>query len=220
MRRRGIVALAVAAALVWGCLSRPYPERQRFVLHVERPGLPSVDAPPPGAGLPAPEEQVLRVGRVRVSPLFERRRFVYRTEEGRFEEDFFHEFFVPPGRLVQREVRSWLGAAGLFHAVLDVDDPGRAGWVLEARVTELYGDRRGEPRAVMSIEFSLLERREGGLELAMRQAYREALELGTSDPAGLRAGWTDALASILGHLEADLRRQLASEEPDAAEPAG
>ncbi|MEN8183807.1 MAG: ABC-type transport auxiliary lipoprotein family protein [Myxococcota bacterium] len=219
MSARGIVAVLVGVVVV-GCLSRPYPERQRFVLQVERPGLPSVDAPPPGTSLAVAEGEVLRVGRVRVSPLFERRRFVYRTAEGRFEEDFFHEFFVPPGTILQRETRNWLAASGLFPTVLRSGDPGAADWLLEARVTELYGDRRAEPRAVLSIEFSLLDDRSGSLTPVLRRAYSEQVGVERGDPEGFQAGWGDALARILAALEADLRRELAVQQTVSEEPAG
>lgn len=211
MRSREPVAtvlLLAGVSLLGACLSRPYPERERFVLHAERPGLPAVSAPPPAASPGRVEGEVLRVSRVRVSPLFERRGFVYRTDENRFEEDFFHGFFLPPGRIVQRETHSWLATSGLFPTVLRGGDPGSADWVLDAKVTELFGDRRGEPLAVMSIEFSLLDDREGKLELVAHQAYREAIPVERGDPKAFQAGWREALSRILSDLETDLGREL------------
>ena len=76
---RGAILLlaALGAALAAGCLSRSYPERQRFHLEAVRPGPPETAC-----------DCSARVERVRVAQLFENRSFVYQTEAGTAQEDF------------------------------------------------------------------------------------------------------------------------------------
>ncbi len=113
MRRRPLRPAASGLALALGALltpagcsvSQPVPERVRYVLSAERE-----PAEGPGAA------GMLRVGRVRVAPLSERKGFVYRTGERTYETDFFHEFFAPPSTLLRDQVAAWLAAGGAFSS--------------------------------------------------------------------------------------------------------
>ena len=76
---RRLLLIALLAGIPLGCLSKSYPERQRYVLDPGRSELPHVAAAAGASGAGEAPMGALRVGRVRVSPLFERKRFVYRT---------------------------------------------------------------------------------------------------------------------------------------------
>jgi hypothetical protein len=199
------VALLALVALGAGCvraLSREYPEKQRFLLEVERPAS-ALDGPglASGAG-------VLRVDRIRVSPLFERKRFVYRTTDQVYEDDFYHEFYVAPNVLVRTATREWMSASPVFASVLDAGERGEPDWFLEGRVMELYGDLRDAalPRAVLAIEYTLIDARSQRLEVAFQRRYRAEVDASAATAENIVAGWNQSLVRILSDLEGDLRR--------------
>ena len=201
MRRRPLRPAASGLALALGALltpagcsvSQPVPERVRYVLSAERE-----PAEGPGAA------GMLRVGRVRVAPLSERKGFVYRTGERTYETDFFHEFFAPPSTLLRDQVAAWLAAGGAFSSVRK-DGGGDADWLLEGRAHQLYADLRGDtPASVLSLEFTLLSAR--SLEERFRRRYDARIEVPGGEPGKLVEAWSQGLADVLGQLEADLRR--------------
>jgi ABC-type uncharacterized transport system auxiliary subunit len=193
-RRRTALALAALVAEAGGCLTRSYPEKQRFVLALERPGEPVAS----GAG-------VLEVRRVRVAPPFEQKSFVYRTGESTFTEDFYHEFFAPPGLLVQGAALAWLEQAGLFESVTATGDLGVA-WRLELEVDLLYADLRdaSAPSGVIAMRAKLLDTRASAVEVPLRRRYAAEIAAADARPASLARAWSAALGEILGELEADL----------------
>jgi uncharacterized lipoprotein YmbA len=213
--RRMVVGAAVTLCVMMaGCLSKKYPVKQRHVMRIQRAGA----STPASLG-------VLRVGRMRVSPLFERKGFVYRTGDTTFEQDFYNEFFVPPGVLLRKATLDWMGASSLFSSVIDAADAATANWLLQGRMEKLYGDfRDGDaPRAVLAIEFTLLDLASPQHDVALRKTYAREVEAAVASPAAVMAAWNQALSQILAELEADLRREaLASSTAgdDTASAAG
>jgi ABC-type uncharacterized transport system auxiliary subunit len=205
---RRMLLLAALALIPLGCLSKSYPERQRFVLDAGRSELPAVEAAAaaqavkgrsqePGAGS-------LRVGQIRVSPLFERKRFVYRTGESTLEEDFYNEFYAPPAQILREATFDWMSTSPLFQVVVEDAPYAAADWLLEGRVERLYADLRSEiaPQSVMVIEFSLLRTRTN--EAAFSKRYVAATEIPRRDPSSVVSGWNESLARILSEFEADM----------------
>ncbi len=196
--RRLLVALGCAALLGTGCLSKSFPEKRRFQWTPERSG----------EALAACECS-LRIERVRVARAFERRRFVYRTGEGTFEEDFYNEFYSPPGMEVRKAAGHWLDDSGAFARILGATDVARADWLLQGRVNELYADvREREARAVLEVEFTLLDARPNRPVEAFRKRYGAASPTERSAD-GIHAAWGRGLEQILAELEQDLRVHLA-----------
>jgi cholesterol transport system auxiliary component len=201
MQRLGalLFAAGVALAAPLGCLSQKPPEKQRFVFDARREA-------------PAPSKQgvgVLRVDRIRVSPLFERKGFVYRTAESSYQDDFYNEFFAPPGVLLRQATLEWLSQASAFASVSDSTHPGDATWLLEGHVGSLYGDLRdpSAPRAVMEIEFTLLYAK--SLNVRFRKFYSASVAVDDGSAPAIMAGWNEALAQILAELEVDVRERRA-----------
>ena len=206
MRRAALPTLCAAALLAAGCLSpQPAPRVVFYALRAER----AAPAQEP------PVAEALRVERVRVAPLFERKGFVYRTGERAFEGDFYHRFAAPPGVLVREALADWLEQSGLFAEVLRDGDPQRARWWLEGRVTALYADLRdpAAPQAVLEAELALVDASSPTLETRLRRRYRAEIPT-SADPAALAEAWTRGLAQILAELEGDLRAALPAEAAD------
>jgi len=197
----GVVLLCAAAVLLpaAGCFSRKFPEKALYFVEVQRPGEVA------GEG-----DGVLRLARVQVAPMFERKGFVYRTGGGRYEEDFYNEFFAPPAAMIQRATRDWLARSAIFLAVLDPADRAVADWYLQTRVIDLYGDARDVSAltAELAIEYTLVRREKLGADVVFRKQYAESERLAVESNEELVRGWERALARILETLEADVRARL------------
>ena len=213
------MALAVLGVLAFvipiGCISRSPPEKQQFMIVVERPeaGSSAAEADPvsparTGLG-------VLRVTRVRVASTFERKGFVYRTDETTYERDFYNEFFAPPGILIREAVGGWLAGSSVFSSVTGASDPSPADWLLEARVHELYADvrDRNATRCMIRVVFKVLDAWAPRLEVAFDRTYSAEVEAENRSAAGIAAAWNVGLRQIFVELEADLRAEMRPRKP-------
>jgi cholesterol transport system auxiliary component len=207
VRRALAAALAALALACAGALERRPPEKQRFVF-----------APPPPHSGPVAGAGVLRVGRVRISPLFENMGFAYRVGNDRYESDFYNEFFAPPSQMLRETLVDWLGDARLFVSV-GIGAAPPPDWLLEADVRSLYGDRRDPqtPQAVLAAVFRLLDARGSQLQLVLERSYDEREPATDGSPRALVDAWNRALGRVLVALEGDLRAALeARPRPGAA----
>ena len=114
-----MLLLIALAATVAGCFRRQFPERRLYVLNVERTEVAR-----------ARSSAVVRVGRVRAEPQYERKGFVYRTGDSTFADDFYNAFYVSPAQMVRSTMHEWLAASGMFTLVADVDSLVGADWLL------------------------------------------------------------------------------------------
>ena len=60
---------------------------------------------------------VLAVSRLRVSPRYNAKSFVYRLSASKYEQDYYNQFLVAPGDILTEEVRQGLAKAQLFRLV-------------------------------------------------------------------------------------------------------
>jgi ABC-type uncharacterized transport system auxiliary subunit len=190
-----LAALALAGCTTTTLLERPVPEKQRFVL--------SSSAPIPEAGaIPG----VLRVDRVRVSPLFDSKGFVYRTGEDTFSSDFYHEFFAPPGEVLREAVIDWFEAASLFETVQPGSLPA-PDWTLALDVERIYADRRdpAAPVAVLTVTARLVDPTTPTLEVRLRRRYEQVEPVADGSAQALVDAWGRALGRTLAELAPDLR---------------
>jgi len=191
-----LLALLLLCVWVGGCIGQEVPRRTRYVLDVTRQG--------PAAPLARGN---LRLGRVGVDPRFERKGFVYQTGETVYESDFYHEFYSPPGILVRELTGKWLDASKVFSAVLATPDSRETQWALEASIERLFVDLRdpGAPRAVIQIEFSVVNVASSTPDAVFVRRYGAALKVADRQPESFVAGWSEGLTRILTSLESDLR---------------
>ena len=190
-------ALLVLAAVLGGCsLKKQAPAKLRYLVEAKRSGESKAGA----------AQATLHVRNLQVAAPFVGRGFVYRNSDQEYETDFYHEFLVAPQPMLTEQVRQWLGASGLFRAVLGPASKLDSTRSLEGNVTALYGDLRdtAAPRAVLEIHFVLVNDQGPSLEIAFQKSYRQEAQLGTRSPDALVVGWGSALAKVLAELERDL----------------
>jgi cholesterol transport system auxiliary component len=183
-----------------GCfdLKKSYPEKRSFVLDV---GAPQQETPSKG-------DMVLRIHKLRVSPLFAGRAMVYRVADLQYESDFYDEWFLAPATLVTQQVHHWLSRSTGFQLVISGTNHVEPTHLLEGTVTEFYGDFRDAPRAVFGLELLLLDALHERQPF-FRRTYHQDMPLSDRSPDALARGLTEALRVIL----TDVAKDLAAVEP-------
>jgi len=173
-----------------------YPEKRSYVLEVKRKG----DA------RPTEVERPLIVPRFRVASPYAGKGFVYRKDRATYESDYYNEFFALPGAMLTEAAREWFTQSGLFRIVPDSADLAGPFYSLKGTVMALYGDFTESRRAyaVIEIEFSVTREDQSRSQVLYGKRFSERVPLRGDSAEGLVAGWNEALAKILGALEADL----------------
>ena len=186
--------LAVIMMCPTGCLDlkKSYPEKRSFVLDV---GAPPQETPANGA-------IVLKINKLRVSPLFAGRAMVYRVADLQYESDFYDEWFVAPGTLVTQQVHQWLSRSAGFETVVVGTNHVEPTHLLEGTVTEFYGDFRAAPRAVLGLELHLLDAIHE--RQFFRRTYHQDVPLSDQSSEALARGLTEALRAVLVDVVKDI----------------
>jgi ABC-type uncharacterized transport system auxiliary subunit len=123
--------------------------------------------------------------------------------------DFYNEWTAPPAELVEEAIRRWLGASGLFSAVVAPGSRATSELIMETELTALQVNLvRGEARAALSAV--LLDGGASGRVLAQfTPSGTVALPAGSREdptPEESAAAMTRALAAALADLEQALAR--------------
>ena len=200
--------LAVIMMCPTGCLDlkKSYPEKRSFVLDV---GAPPQETPANGA-------IVLKINKLRVSPLFAGRAMVYRVADLQYESDFYDEWFVAPGTLVTQQVHQWLSRSAGFEMVVVGTNHVEPTHLLEGTVTEFYGDFRAAPRAVLGLELHLLDAIHE--RQFFRRTYHQDVPLSDQSSDALARGLTEALRAVLVDVAKDIAAVELVRTPRSSRP--
>jgi cholesterol transport system auxiliary component len=155
--------------------------------------------PPPPAPATARRPETLSMGRVLVAPAFASKALVFRLDDVRYTADFYHAFIAEPGDLLGSRMAGWLDRAGPFSAVAQPGTGRPASYVLDAVVTELYGDFRPgrTPAAVMSVQFTLVDLTGIVPTVKIERTIGRRIDIAEDSPEALVRGYGQALAEIL-----------------------
>jgi uncharacterized lipoprotein YmbA len=156
--------------------------------------------------------EVIRMGLVRVAAEFSGASLVYRRNDVTFLSDPYNGFVTDPALMLSGRIAGWLDASGAFGGVLQPGSGQPTRYVLEATVTELYGDFRPDqaPAAVLTIQFSLMDSRAASLTTKFSRTYRRRVGLTEASPTSLARGWALGLTEILSVLITDLEANRSS----------
>lgn len=195
-RGAALILVLAAAVLAAGCsLTRPAPVKQTYLLD---PALPApVAKSQPGN---------VRIGAVNVAAAFRGRSFVVRDTEFRFDSDFYHEFFVPPGIMLADSTARALARAKVFSVVTRPGVVVDADWVLDGFVGTLHADARdaASPAAVLQVTY-YLSRDDGGASAPVwSHAYFKRVAFTGSTTEAYVTALNGALSEILAELAQDM----------------
>jgi uncharacterized lipoprotein YmbA len=150
--------------------------------------------------------EVVRMGNVRVAAAFAGTALVYRTDDVTFVSDPYQAFIADPRAMLGNQMASWLNSAGPFKAVTQPDSDLPANYILEATVTELYGDfRPGKPAAaVVAVQFTLINSDNVDSGRVFEQTLTRRVPLERSSPEALVRGYGRAVSEILTGIAGEL----------------
>jgi cholesterol transport system auxiliary component len=195
--RIALAACAAALTLASCSIGKPIPAANTYVIQPPAP----TSAPPTASGA-----ESLRIGNVRVAAAYAGNALVYRTDDVRFTSDPYSRFIAEPGMMLGDQMAAWLARAGPF-AVTGPESTLPAHYLLEATVTELYGDFRPQraPAAVLAVQFALIDQTAARPKAVLERSIGRRVDLPQDSPDALVRGFGDALAQILAELRTDLQ---------------
>ena len=192
-----LAAAGCLAAVLSACgIGQPIPQAATYVVE-----------PPPAASVAAERRaETLRMGNVRVAPAFASEELVYRMDEVRFTPDFYNRFIAEPGPLLGGRMAEWLDRAGPFRSVAQPGSVVPTQFVLEATVTELYGDFRPgrAPAAVVGVQFTLVDVSGITPKVVLERSIERRIPLPQASADALVRGYGLALGEILSELAAQI----------------
>ena len=213
LRAAACLALGLITACAVGCgMSRPYPEKALFALD---PGQ------APQAARPASPATVL-IRSVYVASPFDAQTFFYKRGGLQYELDYYNGFVAAPEQLLTGSLLMWMGQSGLFAATVESGSRMTAPYVLEANVTEMYGDYSDAkaPKARMAASFFLLDVRPVDAVIVFQKSYHASAPINGVGPGAVAAAINAAYRSILVELSGDLSRVDTSPPQAQSAPAG
>lgn len=199
MIARITMTIWVALTLTACAIGKPIPQAATYVIE-----------PPPPVSIQKRGPETLRMGKVRVAPAFAGRSLVLRVDDVRYSSDFYQAFIAEPGDLLGARMADWLNRSGPFRSVAQPGTRTPASHVLEATVTELYGDfQPGQtPAAVMTIQFTLVDLKGVTPAAAPERTISRRIQLPEASPEALVRGYGKALGDILEELAPQLSRSI------------
>jgi roadblock/LC7 domain-containing protein len=148
----------------------------------------------------------VRLNPISAVPQFADRYLAYRTDETRYESDFYNQLVASPAVMIEDQAHVWLKGSPAIEFVLPTDVMTNPYYSIDGKVLEFYGDYRkiNEPKAVLKMEWTVSKSAPEGIKVCFQKVYPEATIIAGTSPGPLVEGWNQDLVKILSAFEADL----------------
>lgn len=199
MRALHAAAAACAALVLVACsIGKPVPQATTYVIEPPTPAASQAAAQRPDA---------LGMGSVRVAAAYSGHALVYRMQDVQYTSDPYNAFIAEPAAILGNQMAQWLDRASPFRTVAQPGGTQTAPYVLEATVTELYGDFRPNqtPAAVIAIQFVLVDMTGTRSRVVLERTLSSRVDLPQASPDALVRGYGTALAEVLTQLVAEMK---------------
>jgi ABC-type uncharacterized transport system auxiliary subunit len=196
MRLTRLAFKLCACVVIAGCsVGKPIPQATTYVIEL-----------PVAAPAAARRPETLRMANVRVAAAFAGDALVYRMDEVRYTADPYNAFIAEPARMLGSRMAEWLDRAGPFESVAQPDSVRAASYILEATVSDLYGDFRPghAPTAVVTVQFALIDLMGAKSKVVLERTIGRRVAIQQATPDALVRGYGEALAEILLQLVPNL----------------
>jgi len=197
---RAQVAMWLAVGVVSCTLNKPLPQANTYVISAPAPNRNDRVAV-------RRDPATLRMGRVRIAAAYAGTALIYRMDDVKFVSDPYNAFIADPAEMLGDQMAVWLNDAGPFQTVAQPESTQAVSYVLEADVTELYGDfRSGQPpAAVLAMQFSLIDLTGARPRAVLQRSIAKRENIAEATPAALVRGYGSALADLLADLSGELQ---------------
>ncbi len=156
----------------------------------------------------APKGSVLKIRRFSISQKFEGKEFVYRKDNVNYESDFYNSFFISPSSNLREELVKGLLSRKIFEWDAGQNTRLEPTHFIEGTVSELYGDFRSSPKAILSLDLLIYTENAGSPAIVFRKIYSRSLDIQTKEAGDLVSGWNQAMTQILTDIESDLKGKI------------
>jgi cholesterol transport system auxiliary component len=195
-----LAALIFGMSMLNGCsFSRPNADQSSWLVSPERTGAPNK----------TPVALQLKMGSFSANPPFDGKSLVYRLSDQRYEKDFYNVYLVYPRDMVQNATRDWLVKSNAFDQVIEQSTVFFPKYQLQGVIDEFYGDYRGQPEAVVTIQFYASTSFSASNYLFSSPRISKRTPLRDKSAQALVDGQQEALSQVLAELESQLIRDAA-----------
>ena len=187
-----LAVVALAGLLLTGCgLSQSNPDQSAWLVVPERTGAPRA----------TPVNLQLKMGAFSANTPFDGKSLVYRLSDNRYEKDFYNVYLVYPRDMVANATRNWLIKSNAFNLVLEQSTTFFPMYQLQGVIDEFYGDYRGTPEAVVTVQFYASASFTANKSMFSTPRITKRVALKDKSPQALIDGQQQALTEVLAELE-------------------
>jgi ABC-type uncharacterized transport system auxiliary subunit len=166
--------------------------------------------------LPDPVNGVLKIRHCRAAAPFDKTHFLYRTESGQYQQDYYRLFLTPPNEQINESLRAWLEQSGIFRGVLPASSAARPDYVLEPQLSALYTDlsEPTQPKTVMRLHVVLLkmDKNYQASIIIMEKSYGHQSPMQNNTSQDIIDNYNLCLETILTQLQSDMISALTKRE--------
>lgn len=209
MTHRIFLFVMTASAVFWtGCTSRESLNSQQQVFLMEIPANPVRLSEPVGG--------ILKIRYCRAAAPFDSRFFLYRTDNGLYQQDYYKLFLTPPNEQVGELLRIWLEQSRIFYGVLPSSSSAESNYLLEPHLTALYSDFSDpqSPKTVMKFHAILLQISDSTKvhNVVLEKTYQDTQPLEDNTALKIIKSYGLCLENILAQLQSDLVEVLKNQQ--------